>query len=89
MPGGRLEQAVDIPRARQLATQGVEGRRPPFPVAGGFGLLPQPHGQRTDDQRHEQHHGKGDKILQVRDRKAEVRRDKEEVKGGDTQHGGQ
>jgi len=44
MAGGSLEQAVDIPRARQFATQRVERRRTPFPVSGCFRLLAQPYG---------------------------------------------
>src|SRR5207237_53638 len=34
MAGGSLEQAVDIPRTRQRATQRVERCGTPFPVAG-------------------------------------------------------
>ena len=89
VPPGDLQQGVDAAGAGQLAAHGVERRRLLLAVMSRLGLRPRAHREAADDEPDDQHHGEGEQIADVADREREVRRDEEEVEGGDAQHGRQ
>ena len=86
---GGIAHLFDDQGAGQLAGQGVQG----VGTLGGLlrFLSPQAQadGEVADDERHDQHHGKGQQVLHIADGKRHARRHKKVVKRTDVQKRGQ
>ncbi len=82
-------QVLIVAGQSQTAGQVVEVARLLFAFAGLAGVTRHLGRQRTDDQRGQQHDGKGDIGVGIADLKAEERLHEEEVEGSDAQYRGE
>ena len=71
---------------RELARQLKQRLCAALAAGGNAGLKAQPGGQLPREQAHRQHHGKGQQVLHIADRKRKAWRHEKEVKSCDVQH---
>ena len=80
MPNCDARKIGKASRCRELAAHGVEEGCTPLARACDAGLRANVRNQVRDHEGHDQHHSKGDQILQIRDREGEARRNETKSK---------